>query len=148
MSENFVEPGSFAALQHEHAELGKALASIGRVLTVPHRKKAEMEDLIGQLADHVETHFHHEEDGGYFSAALKKSPRLTDQANILLEQHTALAEQIQKLRMLARSGVETDGWWKLLEEQFADFKARLLEHERKENELLQDAFGVDIGTAD
>jgi hypothetical protein len=140
--------GTLAPLQDEHVELNKALALVNAALSAPDRRKAVVVDLIDRLVEDVEIHFRHEEEGGYFRAVVARAPRLSEQADELQRQHAVLAEQGEKLRLLARSGMETESWWKLVEQQLADFRAQFADHERRENSLLQEAYDLDIGPAD
>ena len=136
------------AMKSEHRELGSALANVRAEVASESRKKKTLEDLVTQLRELIEAHFAHEEFGGYLKEALDKAPRFTVQAAALQDQHEDLLEDIEKLRILVHSGVESPVWWSRVEADFRAFAARLLNHEHAENRIVQEAFTVDIGTAD
>ena len=148
MGDDTLSHDFFKMLQTEHRELAGALSQIQKALSQPDRERAQVTGLITEMAELVESHFHHEEEGGYFSEALEQAPRLTLKAQALLEQHPALLEDVSKLGILAEAGVESEAWWTKIETDFAAFAKRFVEHEASENRLVLEAFTDDIGTAD
>ena len=112
------------------------------------RTKHQLEGLFTRLAEILETHFRHEEQGGYLKEALRRAPHLITRTDALLEQHQSLSEQVETLRLLAHSGVESPAWWSRVESDFQKFASQLLNHEHAENNVIQEAFTEDIGTGD
>jgi hypothetical protein len=80
--------------------------------------------------------------------ALARAPRLVSTADKLLAEHAELLNDAQKLQILARSGVETDAWWRHIETDFQQLQHNLLAHEHAENKLIHEALNRDIGIAD
>ena len=138
----------FQVVKSEHEELTEILDEVRSALAAVDRTKNRVEDLITRLSDVVETHFRHEEHGGYLKDALERAPRLSAQADVLLDQHDGLLEEVEKLRLLVHSGVESPTWWTKIEADFLEFAKRLLDHEHAENKVLQEAFTSDIGSGD
>lgn len=135
-------------VKSEHEELADLLAETRDALSADDRNRHQIEDLVARLSGEVESHFGHEERGGYFQEALARAPRYTAQAEALLNQHEALLEDVEKLRLLLRSGVESAAWWTRIESDFHKFATELLDHEHAENKLLQEAFTDDLGVGD
>jgi hypothetical protein len=137
-----------ADLSREHAELLAALEDTGRLLKSLDRSHRKVDRQLGRLAELIESHFTHEENGGYMAEPLARAPRLTTTARQLLGEHAELLDDAKKLQMLARFGVESDGWWRQVEHDFQRLHKRLLAHEHAENKLLHDAWNQDVGAAD
>jgi hypothetical protein len=131
----------------EHCDLAVALDQVGRTLKRVDRRRASIVRQLNELVDHVESHFAHEEDGGYMAESLARAPRLATRAGRLLAEHAELLDDVHKLQMLARSGVETDGWWRQIETDCERLKVTLFVHEHAEHRLVQEAFNRDIGVA-
>ena len=142
------EHAYYEQLREEHRELHEALQTIDRELRSVQRTQQAVDSLIWRFAELIESHFSHEEDGGYMQDAIQRAPRLANRASRLLRQHTELLEEATKLQMLARSGLESAAWWQQIELDFGRLRDRLLDHEHKENALVQEAFNRDIAASD
>jgi hypothetical protein len=57
------------------------------------------------------------------------SPGCTPRIDTNTTESLSLLEQIQGLCILARSGVETDGWWQALDKRFSALESSLLQEE-------------------
>ena len=79
---------------------------------------------------------------------MNQTSRFVPQADALLEEHQVLSEQVETLRLLAHSGVESPAWWLRIESDFEKFSSRLLNHEQAENKVIQEASTQDIRTGD
>ena len=132
----------------DHREVTAALGDVERALKRPDRGQRKVGQQLERLSELVESHFAREESGGYMAEALARAPRLTSTAEKLLAEHTNLLDDAQKLHILARSGIESKGWWRQIETDFTSLKARLVVHEHAENRLLQEAYSRDIGVKD
>jgi hypothetical protein len=132
----------------EHRELADALQKTDRLLARVDRTQRQVDHQMGRLADLIESHFDHEESGGYMAEVLARAPQLTRTAMKLASEHADLLDDTKKLQMLARSGVESPAWWRQVEQDFHWIKGRLLAHEHAENKLLHEAYNRDIGVTD
>ncbi|MDC0936229.1 hypothetical protein OAS39_08065 [Pirellulales bacterium] len=140
---------AFAELmKSEHEELTQALHDTNAELHSADRQRIRINDKVLHLSELVESHFRHEEQGGYMKEALTRAPRLGPLAEILQEQHVELQEEIDKLRLLVHSGVESLSWWERIRADFDHFATRLRTHEHAETELFQEAFNREIGAGD
>lgn len=148
MPENHWNAEIFEVVKAEHEELAELLDAIRGALSSAERERNQIEGLVERLSTAVALHFEHEESGGYLQEALDRAPRFTGQADSLRLQHDGLREEIEKLRMLLHSGVESAAWWTRIDSDFQRFASQLLQHEHAENQLLQQAFTDDIGTGD
>jgi hypothetical protein len=99
------------------------------------------------LREHLGHHFAQEEAGGYLEEALLAAPRLATTADRLLAQHPLLlrkcCETVDKLRQAPADAALR----RRMREEFLDLRRKLLEHERGENALMQEAFHVDLETS-
>ena len=141
----------FELIKREHGELKDLLSQVRSVIGEQQPDAQHSRQLICDLYERIQSHFHHEEADGYLSEALERAPRLTNQAGRLLDKHETLSELLGQLRNHVQRTVPTDGprvaaWWKELTDQFHDFSNRLLRHETEEDKLVQEAFNRDLGT--
>lgn len=143
----------FELIKREHGELKDLLSQVRSTMYGQQPDAQQARQLIGDLYERIQSHFHHEEKGGYLSEALERAPRLTNLAGRLHEQHETLSEMLGELRNHVQQTVPTDdlradAWWKELDNQFHVFFNRLLRHETEEDKLVQEAFNRDLGTCD
>lgn len=143
----------FELIKREHGELKDLLSQVRSTIHDQQPDAQQARQLIGDLYERIQSHFHHEEAGGYLGEALERAPRLTNQAGRLHEQHETLSEVLGELRNHVQRTVPTDdlrvdAWWKELTDQFQDFLNQLLRHETEEDKLTQEAFNRDVGTCD
>ena len=138
----------FKTILAEHLELAETFAALHSAIEGDDRTKNGMEDLVARLSDQVDLHFEIEERDGYLREALEQSPRHTTRAELLLKQHDDLREEIEKLRILIHSGMESPAWWTQVESEIRDFSTRFFDHEHAEDQLLQSAYTDDLGAGD
>ncbi len=148
MYDDIVTHEAVELMRVEHEQLRQLLKQIGATLQGDSRQQAEIDRLMGQLSELVESHFRHEEEGGYLKTALDRAPHLAAKAEKLNDQHAMLLEQIDKLGMLVHSGVESPAWWARVETDFHQIEVNMQHHEEAEIDLLQKAFTEDIGGGD
>lgn len=141
----------FEMIKNEHCEIRGLLSQVQAVLNDKQPKADCAKQLVSTLYERLQSHFHHEEAGGYLSEALERAPRLADQAGRLFEQHETLSEALGELRDYVQQPGPADTlsdatWWKGLADRFQDFSKQLLKHESEEDRLVQEAFNRDVGT--
>jgi hypothetical protein len=94
---------------------------------------------------HLTEHFRFEEQNGYLDAVRKREPRLERMVQQLAEEHRELAQDLDALRAEARAATS-------LEDRFPDkvrhWVERVRQHELRENDLVQDAFNLDLSAED
>ncbi len=110
----------------------------------------DLAHLLGQLRDQLATHFALEEAFGYFEDPLRVAPHLGERAEDLRSQHGALYSKASRLAEVADARARRTGELtsRLVWSSFEAFDAVLLQHESAENELIMQAFNVDIGVGD
>lgn len=118
--ENVVRPESPHSVTEVRAELRKAQA-------------------------HITQHFRSEEQDGYMAAVRKREPRLEHAIQELREGHRKLASGIEALIYHA-STASTIG--EPLREEIRKWIASIRHHEARENQLVQETFGLDISAED
>jgi len=102
--------------------------------------------LMNSLAAHLEMHFEMEEEHEYFGYVLNRAPRLSAQVNQLLLQHETLKTEVHHLVTIARKTFAESGNVAKLATRFDRFRKQLLDHERVEVNLLQEASRRDLGS--
>ncbi|MCA9231598.1 MAG: hypothetical protein KDA57_13185 [Planctomycetales bacterium] len=132
---------SFSTMANEHRELTDLFTKLTEAVLRDGQGKGPVEELIEVIADRIQTHFQHEENGGYFTAIIERAPRLMSRAEQLVEQHASILEQVEMLRILVRSGVESPAWWNRIRSDLNALQLVLSQHERAEEELVKEAFG-------
>ncbi len=106
---------------------------------------------LTRLRDQLTTHFSLEEAFGYLDGSIGIAPRLSDRADRLRLEHAELAERIAALVDFAWTLNDRQrlkqGFRRVVRE-FDGFHAQLRSHERKEQMLILQAYGDDIGCGD
>jgi hypothetical protein len=141
------ESKSYQEVLEDHVQLKGLLADIHAAL----EERADIEQvsrMLAQLGDRIVAHFTLEEDGGYFTEAIMHSPRLVARANRLMAQHPKLSAKARAVIEGAEADQGTETWWQETRQFFDEFREALAQHERGEDELLQEAYTQDIGSND
>ena len=103
--------------QDADAQLACAILEIREALRSTYRTKTRIRDLLGRFAEIVQLH----DSNSYCCPQSRASglPGTVLLVELSFEQSTLL-ENAQSLSLLARSGIETSGWWATLERQFEE----------------------------
>ena len=132
----------------EHRELLASVRRIREALEARRGGKNSLPGMLGELAAHLTSHFAFECEDGYLFEALENAPQLQGEADALERQHPELLDAVMKLRERVIDQEESDAWWQSLQHDFEAFSQSLIEHERDENRLVQEALDRDTGTRD
>jgi hypothetical protein len=135
-------------ISDEHEELSFRLTQFREVLARRKINPLALLDCIDALSDVVNTHFAHEEVGGYFEQIVERVPHLLRKVEALKQQHQAFRQSLAELHGLANKDSHSPKYWERLEMHFQDFWERFGEHERTENALLQETYERDMGDSD
>lgn len=133
---------------HEHEELRRLLGNIQQIISLRRDSIDRVAELLTILREQLQSHFNHEQVGGLFKRISKKAPWLTDRANLLEDQHPQFLEDLRELAGWARENRSSPQWWEEIERRYLQFSKEFLCHESDENEMLQEAYGQDIGSQD
>jgi iron-sulfur cluster repair protein YtfE (RIC family) len=133
-------------LARAHAGLLKDLQKLEQAVS-----PAAPEDLAGLQAQleagwmHLLDHFRFEEQNGYMSIVRKREPRLERTIDQLAEEHGLLKQTLESLIKQASTATSLSS---ALRQEVHQWIERVRQHEARENRLVQDAFGLDIGAED
>jgi hypothetical protein len=100
---------------------------------------------LGAAHAHITKHFRFEEQNGYMDAVRKREPRLERAIHELAEEHGQLRQSLDALTGKARAATTLSD---TLREEVREWIERVRLHEIRENDLIQDAFNLDIGAED
>jgi hypothetical protein len=98
---------------------------------------------LERIRAHLGEHFQLEEQDGYMAGILKRKPHLEHAVRALLQEHRQLARTLDELLIGSRR--ELDG---ALGPDVRRWVGEMRRHESRENELVEDAFNLDLGTED
>lgn len=138
----------FRDIDLEHAAMRKLLACAHQVLANRTQTSSEVLAMLDSLLGFLRAHFQHEDEGGFFDQITEQSPRLSDRAEKVRDEHATLLSDFQTLRALAAQGETDDAWWSRLDSEFHRISKELMHHEHREEDLLQESFNDDVGTGD
>jgi hemerythrin len=147
MAEPKVDSDFLKKIKQEHAELGRLVSEL-RAALADQGNVAALSALLERLKAELVEHFAIEEAGGYFNEVLTEAPRLKANADLLLGQHEELMQKLKSLCNAAKHAAVSEEKWAQLVANANGFIASLIEHERGENYLLQEAYERDIGPED
>lgn len=140
------EPAVAEALRRAHAALLKDLTRLEEASAA-----ASQEGIVHFRAQlevtrrHIAEHFRFEEENGYLEAVRKRQPHLERSIEQLAEEHKALVQGLEAL--VARANQETSNSADLRGE-VRSWVGQLRRHEERENDLVLDAFNLDVGAED
>ncbi|MBI3407811.1 MAG: hemerythrin domain-containing protein [Planctomycetes bacterium] len=135
-----------SALRTAHSQLLRDLRALEDSVRLA--AKSGFDDLHDRLAatyNHVQKHFRLEEENGYLDAVKKIGPHLERSIEGLRREHKKLTEDLAKLIDESGSQTETDD---SLRQRMLSWVNEVRQHETKENDLIQDAFNLDLAAED
>ncbi len=134
------------ALGQAHAALLADLRELEQAVC-PSREEglAELHARLGAAHAHITKHFRFEEQNGYMDAVRKREPRLERTIQQLAEEHRQLGQSLDAL--IGEAGAATSVG-DALREGIREWIECIRQHEVRENDLVQDAFNLDIGAED
>ena len=142
------ERHAITRVHRQHLEIVKQLrdleAALARVSGLPHpgEVRNQIAERLARLQSELAEHFAEEERVGFVPHAAALAPRLTLRARRVLSQHDLLRVELSNVvSTLARGTAD----WGQVREGFEAFTALLLEHEERENELINEAHLDDLG---
>jgi hypothetical protein len=104
--------------------------------------------LLDELVERVAEHFVHEEQGGYYLHIVDVAPWRTSAVEELKREHAELLRITTRIAQGVRMANESLVWCAAVRKEFSEFLRRCLEHEAKENRLVQETYIVDLAAAD
>ncbi len=108
----------------------------------------EILDRLRQLEQGLTAHFRREEEGGFLEEATASAPRFSQQVEELMGEHKELLDSVRALLATAQdqcaSKSKIAGSWEPFENELSATLQQLLDHETRENGLLQRAFNIEF----
>ena len=147
MAEPQIDHEYLDKVKQDHADLGRLVTKLRGALDEG-KDTSALAKLLAEMRDELVEHFRLEEDGGYLDDAVAYAPRLTGQAKYLLEQHKELLQLISGLCDAVPLDGPSNINWEQVQAKGDHFVKTLLDHERGENMLVQEAYEQDIGSQD
>jgi len=139
-------PSVAEALGQAHTALLEDLRKLEA--TVAPTSEGGLPELRARLAasrEHITEHFRFEEQNGYLDAVRRREPRLERTIQHLAEEHRQLARALDALIGNAAAAASLGG---PLRNEVQAWIKQVRQHECHENDLVQDAFNLDIGAED
>jgi hypothetical protein len=134
------------ALGRAHAALREDLRKLDAAINP--RSGAKVPELAAGLAatrKHILAHFRFEEENGYMDAVRQREPRLERAIDQLAGEHRSLS---QALDALITTTQDAPNLTDLLRDGVRVWVEQVRQHETREDELVQDAFNLDINAED
>ncbi len=154
MSKKTTTPNSPAfgeEMLSQHLRLRLLLRAIDEVLSVPgeqsegHPLSSALVVLVTDLQRELPPHFEFEERDGYFQDVARLAPELSKDLDRLKGDHADLLERSSALLELCRGVLDRSRRWAEARSAFGALSSRLVRHEHKENDIMQEVFSLDIG---
>ncbi len=141
-------------IKEVNEDLWKLLEKVKLLCANPPRAQdqgRQVVEMLAELRDQLAMHFALEEAYGYFDDPIRVAPQLSVAACALRDEHQVLYAMVRDLAddvdELYRAGdlpKSPSG----VAERFQDYYEHLQLHENRENELILDAYDLDIGVGD
>ena len=140
------EPSVVAALSRAHATLLEDLQTLGDAVRPGSTEEpAGVQSRLDATQRHLTEHFRFEEHNGYMETVRSREPRLEHALQQLVEEHRQLAASLDALLAQARAATALDDTFRAAVRAWIEC---VRQHEIRENDLVQDAFTLDIGAED
>ena len=107
--------------------------------------QAALRARLGATSAHLTKHFRSEEQNGYMDVIRTREPRLERTIQQLAEEHGQLRQSLDVLVEEVGAATSLDD---ALRDHIREWIARVRRHEERENDLVQDAFNLDISAED
>jgi hemerythrin len=132
----------------EHSRLRDMLRLLGEGIAEGQTSSERLAELLERARNQLESHFAHEETGGYFEGIREAAPHLSNRLTALEHEHAQFLSLIDQMRARALSHEAADVWRKDCDRLFREFRESFLAHEAEEHDLMQEAYSQDIGDKD
>ncbi len=142
------KPAIFEDIDDEHKEMRTMLGNVHAILKSRSESVENVRKALERVCSYLEAHFHKEDKGGFFAEITSQAPRLSDRAEQVSHEHEGLLASFAKFAQHAGMGDGGSQWWEQLDTEFHNVSKQLMEHEHREQDLLQQAFNEDIGSGD
>jgi len=140
---NSTETRIAEALRRAHDALLDDLRKLEEaVRPVSAERLAELRVQLGATHAHITAHFRFEEQNGYMNAVRKREPRLDRAIQLLAQEHRQLAEALNGLLKVCGAATSLED---TLRQQVRTWIQSVRQHEAREDDLVQEAFNLDIG---
>ena len=139
-------------IRSQHLALHQKIRALEDVFAEPDGATAETARKTMTLLEGFDSalgeHFAIEEEGGYFADILKVAPRLSRRAAHLEQNHKEFSKRLEALLALVQYAIDVPHEWERVTTSVEGFLRALRAHEDNENELVREAFMVDLGRGD
>jgi len=140
------ETSTAEALSRAHATLLDDLRNLEEtVRSVSGEGLAELRARLSATCAQITAHFRFEEQNGYMNTVRKREPRLERTIQQLADEHRQLAESLD---CLVREYGAATSLEDTLRKEIRAWIEHVRQHEARENDLVQNAFNLDIGAED
>jgi hypothetical protein len=134
------------ALHRAHETVLEDLRQLERaVQPAAGSKPVDLGARLASTQEHLTRHFRFEEQDGYMDAVRKREPRFERTIQQLAEEHRQLTKTLGALIGEAKGSTLAHG---SLRDRVRAWIEAVRRHETCENDLVQEAFNMDVGTED
>jgi len=105
---------------------------------------AEVTQILDRLRQELEHHFAQEEGGGCLDEAVSRCPRLAGEAKRIEAEHPMLLADVSRLSEEAKTLPPSPENQTVIQDEFDKLCQRLRTHEKAENVLLAQGFGMTV----
>jgi hemerythrin-like domain-containing protein len=134
------------ALSRAHQALRTDLQKLDdSVDLIPGQDLPALRAPLAATRSHINEHFRFEEQNGYMDKVRKREPRLEHTIEQLAAEHRQLAQSLDAIIKRAKDAPSLDP---ALRDQIREWIASVRQHEAREDDLVQNAFNLDIGAED
>ena len=105
-------------------------------------------EIVDQMLENLDRQFELEEQDGYLADVLEEYPNWHPQVKQLLEEHRMLHEHLRQIRDRLESQVRIRTAPTAIRRQLIDWIDAYRQHDRRETDLLQEAFTLEVGVGE
>ena len=143
-----LSPEALDTIADEHESLANLYKRIVDALQAGPGELSPASAMLDELVERIAEHFAHEEQGGYYFHVVEVAPWRTPAVEELKREHAELLRITVRIAQGVRMANESLLWCVAVRKEFSEFLRRCMEHEARENRLVQETYMVDLAAAD
>ena len=141
-----MDHATYVAIREKHIALIHTIDELKASIQAPETSAQTLQRLSETLRDRISDRFTEEQEHALFQHLLQSAPRLQREIEALEGDHEELRLQLEALLRLFDATGEVDR--SRFADQFSAFLQHFSDHERREDDLIQEVYDDDLGSSD
>lgn len=141
-----MDHATYVSIREKHIALIHTIDELKAGIHAPETSAQTLQSLSETLRERISNRFTEESEHALFQHLLKTAPRMQREIESLEGDHEELRLQMDALLQLFDESGEVDR--ERFAEQYSSFLQHFSDHERREDDLIQEVYDDDLGSGD